>query len=221
MAVPCATPVDCPKWRHRRPASGGRTRAAPDKRRQAAGRAESAIRPRRVRESRGHGGQCRGRSGGLGVQLDQRPQRLLPVAAQTGRRVGARTGHGVQFRERLRRTFAGLADALLGVVQRVVSLKARNVIAGRLVPRLVGGAHVGPFGLSAPPGHPPRRQDWSPFPDTQTFRPTRRRVSPTRVPFGSVTPFSVCCGWDKAPFTTHERSVSRTTGDFPHRGSGG
>ena len=46
------------------------------------------------------------------------------------------------------------------------------------------------------------------IPDTQTFRPTRRRKSPTRLPFGSVTPFNACRGWDRASLPTHEHSVS-------------
>ena len=48
------------------------------------------------------------------------------------------------------------------------------------------------------------------FPDTQTFRPARRRKSPTRVPFGSVTPFNACRGWDRAsPRRTNIRSHAR------------
>ena len=74
------------------------------------------------------------------------------------------------------------------------------------------------FHLGAAMGSGPSRQS---LPDTQTFRPTRRRRSPTRVPFGSVTPFNPRRRWDKASFPTHEHAVSRTTGDSPHRRSGG
>ena len=70
----------------------------------------------------------------------------------------------------------------------------------------------------------------SAFPNTQTFRSTRRRKSPTWVQFESVTPSSACRGWDEVPsrrtnIRSHaRRAISHITvreGDAVRRGAGG